>query len=329
MTELRWLGGVDDEGWRPFATLLSRYWRDVIPSERPTRVDDLHAEVLHAPAHRTVHSLFATNDGDPVGASQVVVDALRGQSAWLRFLYVASEHRREGIGSRLLDAALERVRAEGRSRLGTLAVTADVAGQNFGERFNGRAGLVIEQSRCPTVALDPLLLRAWIGRASERASGYSLVGFDGVCPEELLSSFAAVIPIMNTAPRAAGTEDVAPSPAEVRENMSAHVRQGNEPWTICAREDASGRFVGYTELSCPSRRPWEASQGDTGVDTAHRGRGIGRWLKAKNALRLLEERPEVDYIETRNAEANDAMISINRTMGFRPVATWQEWEFAT
>ena len=155
------------------------------------------------------------------------------------------------------------------------------------------------------------------------------MAFDGVCPDELLEAFAAVIPIMNTAPRAPGTEDVAPTPAEVTENMEAHVRQGNESWTICAREDVTRRFVGYTELSFPSRRPWEASQGDTGVDIAHRGLGIGRWLKAQNALRLLEERPNVEYIETRNAGVNEPMISINRTMGFRPVAMWQEWEFRT
>ncbi len=329
LTEARWLGGIGERDWRPFATLLSRYRQDIIPSERPVAADDLHAEVVHTPVHRSVHSLFATEDGDPAGACQVVIDGRRGQSAWLRFLYVASEHRRKGIGSRLLDAALERARAEGRSRLRAMTVTADVAGGSFAERYGGRAGLIVEQSRCLTSTLDPVLLQTWVDRATERASGYSLVAFDGVCPEELLDAFAAVIPIMNTAPRAPGAEDVVPSPAEVRENMSAHVGQGNEPWTICAREDATGRFVGYTELSLPSRRPWEASQGDTGVDKAHRGLGIGRWLKAQNALRLLQERREVEYIETRNADANDAMLSINRTMGFRAVAMWQEWEFPT
>jgi GNAT superfamily N-acetyltransferase len=325
--ELRWLGGTGDDHWRPFATLLSWYWRDIIPNEQPILVDDLHAEVLHAPAHRRVDSLLATDAGDPVAACQVVVDGLRAESAWLRFLYVAPGHRRQGIGSRLFDAAFQRARSNGRRRLRTMTATGHTTGQRFAERHGGRPGLVIEQSRCPTATLDPRLLQGWISRAPERAGGYSLVAFDGVCPEDLLDAFAAAIPIMNTAPRAPGTEDVAPSPAEVRENMSAHVRQGNEPWTICARDDATGRFVGYTELSFPSRRRWVASQGDTGVDTAHRGRGIGRWLKATNARRVLVERPEVEYIETLNADANEAMLAINRAMGFRPVALWQEWEF--
>lgn len=326
LTELRWLDGIADTGWQTLGDLLSRYWLDIIPTEPPIHVDDLHAEVLHAPAHRTVHSLLATAEGRPAGACQVVIDGLRAKTAWLRFVYVAPEHRRKGLGSRLLDAALGRAGAGGRSGLRTMIVTDDVAGRSFAERFHGRPGMIIEQSRCPTVTLDRQLLEGWVHRAADRASGYSLVAFDGVCPEELLDPFASAIPIMNTAPRTAGSEDFVPSPAEVWENMSAHVRQGNDAWTICARDDATGRFVGFTELSLPSRRRWVASQGDTGVDTAHRELGIGRWLKAQNALRLLEERPAVEYIETRNAGANEAMLSINRAMGFRPVAVWQEWE---
>ena len=49
-------------------------------------------------------------------------------------------------------------------------------------------------------------------------------------------------------------------------------------------------------------------------------------MKAQNALRLLAERPEVDYIETWNASTNAPMVSINRAMGFRTVAAWQEWQ---
>lgn len=121
-------------------------------------------------------------------------------------------------------------------------------------------------------------------------------------------------------------EDIAPTRERVRENMAALVRQGSDTWIVCAREDRTGRFVGYTELSISPFRPWEARQGDTGVHPEHRQRGLGRWLEAHNALRLLDERPEVDYIETWNAGSNAAMLSINRAMGFEVVARRREWE---
>ena len=69
-----------------------------------------------------------------------------------------------------------------------------------------------------------------------------------------------------------------------------------------------------------------ARQGDTGVDPEHRRRGIGRWLKAHNALRLVGQRPDVEYIETWNAVGNTPMLAINRAMGFEPIRLWRQWD---
>ena len=111
--------------------------------------------------------------------------------------------------------------------------------------------------------------------------------------------------------------------------MSSVAAEGTDLWTVCARHDGTGQFVGYTELFFRRHTPWQAAQGDTGIHPDHRLRGIGRWLKAQNALRLLAERPEVEFIETVNAAGNEAMLSINRAMGFEVVARRQEWEVPT
>jgi hypothetical protein len=49
-------------------------------------------------------------------------------------------------------------------------------------------------------------------------------------------------------------------------------------------------------------------------------------MKAVNALRMLDERPDVVAIDTWNADVNAAMLSINQAMGFRPLTEWREWE---
>ena len=67
-------------------------------------------------------------------------------------------------------------------------------------------------------------------------------------------------------------------------------------------------------------------QGDTGVWPEHRERGLGRWLKAVNGLRLIEERPEVRWLYTGNAASNRAMLAINDAMGFRPVRYIGAWQ---
>jgi GNAT superfamily N-acetyltransferase len=78
--------------------------------------------------------------------------------------------------------------------------------------------------------------------------------------------------------------------------------------------------VGYTALFLQKHRPWQAHQGDTAVDPAHREKGLGRWLKAVNLRRLLDERPAVQVVDTGNASSNEPMLNLNVALGFRPLA---------
>jgi GNAT superfamily N-acetyltransferase len=95
---------------------------------------------------------------------------------------------------------------------------------------------------------------------------------------------------------------------------------------VCARHDETGELAGYSELIFTPRRRWLGEQGDTAVDPAHRERGLGRWLKAANILRLLDEKPDVRAVETWNDGSNAAMLSINEAMGFRQTSMWRDAE---
>ena len=326
MADLRWLSEADDAGWDDFARLFTACSREAIPTERATSAEEWRARAHHTPAHRRSCYVLAVDGDDAVGAAAMAMDDIRPQSAWLMFLFVATERRRRGIGTGLLGAVRDVARTGGRKRISTSTVVGLAEGAPFAERAGGRPGLVVEQNRCPTAKLDRDLLHAWCERATERAGSYGLVAFDGVCPDEHLDAFVAAIPIMDTAPRSPAVEDYRPTPQQVRDTMAATVREGTSIWTVCARDDRTGEFVGYTELFLPGHRPWLAAQGDTGVRPDHRERGLGRWLKAHNALRLLAERPDIEFIETWNASANAAMLSINRAMGFEVVARRQEWD---
>ena len=323
MAEVQWFGDDDSACWDELAALSTRAVREVLPSERPVTAAELRGGLLGRPTVAVGRALAVTN-GNPVGAMVVGVDTIRPASAWLNTFYVVPAARRQGIGSRLLAAAQDYARDHGRNRLRTSTVEGDCAATAFVRRAGGQPGLVNAQSRCPTATLDRAQLRGWVERAAERATGYSLVSFDGVCPDDHLDAFVAVIPVMNTAPHDAATEDVVPTHDEVRQMMAATAEQG-AAWTVCARDDRTGEFVGYTELFLPDLRPWQAAQGDTGVHPDHRERGLGRWLKATTALRLLDERPQVEFIQTWNAAINEAMLSINVAMGFEVVARRQQW----
>ena len=67
-------------------------------------------------------------------------------------------------------------------------------------------------------------------------------------------------------------------------------------------------------------------QGDTGVFPEFRGNGLGKWLKAEMALRIMAERAEVTRIRTENASANAPMLAINHAMGFTLHHTNTIWQ---
>ena len=94
--------------------------------------------------------------------------------------------------------------------------------------------------------------------------------------------------------------------------------------TLAIAPDGSG--AGISELYSSRHRPSLAWQGDTGVARAHRGRGLGRWLKAANLANLRAEVPEVSVVQTWNATTNPWMLSINVAMGFRPHHDWDVFQ---
>jgi GNAT superfamily N-acetyltransferase len=239
---------------------------------------------------------------------------------------VASPVRGRGLGSALFAAVVEAADAWDAT---LLDVYARVGGP--GEPFLRKIGAELRQierrSACLTADLDRPMLEGWVRRAGERAPTYSLVGWDGRCPDDLLPAVCDLVAVMNTAPRDdLEWDDQHITPEQWREREAASEAQGYDTWRLCARHDGSGELAGFTELSFPRRWPEMAYQGDTGVWPKHRERGLGRWLKAAMALRVLDERRAVERIETWNAGGNQPMLAINESMGFAGLENWGAWQ---
>ena len=237
--------------------------------------------------------------------------------------------RRAGIGSALLARVIDTA-AEWDCSLLDLEARVGGPGEPFLRALGAERRLLDRHSRCLTRRMDRALLERWVRRAGERAADYSLLSWDGPCPDELIEAFAGLRHVMNTAP----TEDLERdddrfTPERCREEEALLVARHHDWWTLCARHDDSGELAGYTQITFPKLWPEQAYQEDTGVWPKHRNRGLGRWLKAAMAQRLLDERPSVERIDTWNAGSNEAMLNINVAMGFEPVQNWGEWQVGT
>jgi GNAT superfamily N-acetyltransferase len=322
--EVEWREKPDEKTIASVAEMVSAFEREVIPGEPDTPAAEVAADLFNVPPHRHVSLGVASERGEIVGTVRLVVDDAVGNQdlAEVEYLIVRPDRRRAGIGRALVRGVCERTE---RPRIRAYVPVAHPGGMGLAAAAGATPGIVDRQSRVRVADLDRQMLDGWVRRAQDRAQGYSLVCFDGRCPDDLLEGFALLTRVMNTAPRSAGDQDVLLTPAEVRAFHETLLPRMGWVWTACARHDATAKLVGFTQLLATGARPWLGQQWDTGVDPAHRNLGLGRWLKAANALRLIDERPEVTTIETWNAGVNAAMLAINNAMGFRPVAEWQEW----
>jgi predicted GNAT family acetyltransferase len=84
--------------------------------------------------------------------------------------------------------------------------------------------------------------------------------------------------------------------------------------TVALRDD--GEIGSFTELRL-SRGSTSAFTDDTGTVAEHRGQGLARAVKLESLRLLRADHPEVELVATFNDEENEAMLGINRSLGFR------------
>ncbi len=66
--------------------------------------------------------------------------------------------------------------------------------------------------------------------------------------------------------------------------------------------------------------------GLTAVREDYHKQGIATYLKIKMILHFLDDFPHFTYIDTENAQSNQAMLAINKNLGFGKVYSWIEHE---
>jgi mycothiol synthase len=295
---------------------------------RPPLAADI-AGVRHMPAPEDGAVLVAR---DPAGAIAGVASAHWQQLAgWAHVLMVhvavLPDCRRRGLGTLLLGRAA--AIAEHRGLRLVMGRTREnvPSGAAFCARFGAEQAMVGQENRLDLRGVDEDLVARWIADGPVRAAGYRLQFVAGRTPPELAGHVADVMNVMNSAPRENMDVGDTPVTAElVRQYEDAGLAAGRQYWAYYAVEESSGRFVGLSNISIRSDVPDRVWVGDTGVEPAHRGRGLGKWLKAAITRRILDDLPEVRWVITWNAGSNDPMLAINTRLGFRTAAVWTTWQ---
>jgi GNAT superfamily N-acetyltransferase len=233
-------------------------------------------------------------------------------------LVVRPDRRRRGVGLALLRHAAQRAAADGRTLLAGRAWDGS-AGEAFARWLGATAG-VADIGRALDIGSVPAARLAELRAGAERAaSGYTLVSWAGRTPEEYLEQVAAVNRAMYDAPHDESFAEPVWDVARVRDTERRLPLLGVRAYAVAARHDGSGELGGLTQVEVDPEQPERAYQGLTAVVRAHRGHRLGLLLKVAMLELLATAEPAVARIFTDNAESNEHMIAINRTLGYRPV----------
>ena len=243
-------------------------------------------------------------------------------------LEIHPDHRRQGHGRALVAAARALCADVGRTSMVAFGPDSD-ASALFWESCGMEKKLVERESRLWLANTDEHLMQSWIDQRAERAASYVIHDVTGVVPHHLLEAAVHCMNAMNDAPLDELDWDPDSWTQESFLDLEAHIASmGRERWTSIV-VDSEGNAAGMTNISLQLGKPRFAYQSNTSVIAEHRNRGIGRWLKAHMFQRLRTHAPEVEAINTDNAESNEPMLAINVAMGFEPHSAWGAWQAPT
>jgi GNAT superfamily N-acetyltransferase len=239
---------------------------------------------------------------------------------------VSGARRRERIGSQLLGLICDETISEGRSLLTWSTFDAVPAAESFARAAGGQVARVNRTSELALATVDWAMVHEWATAALPRESGYSAEIVDGPVPVNMRADAVRFHHIMQTAPRDdLDVGDVAIDEDFVAELDHALVESGRRRLMLLVR-DRAGSCVGGTEVTFEPDDPSTALQQNTGIDPAHRRRGLAKWAKAMMLERIRDAGPEVRRIRTANAFSNGPMLAVNDALGFEVVSTCTDWQ---
>ncbi|GAB5492198.1 MAG: hypothetical protein Phog2KO_24130 [Phototrophicaceae bacterium] len=231
-------------------------------------------------------------------------------------LTVASAHRRQGIGTEILKFVVKELEGTGVTLLQT--DTGFDSGRAFSNHFGAEIAIESRDSRVNVADLNWEMLEKWNEEGEKSNPDVRIDLFAGLPDDKDIEAYSRLYTeVFNQQPfdDIEGLE-VSWTPDKLREIHARMAEMGSTDYVMITRE-ANGDISGLTELAYNPERSHRMGQGLTGVQESYRGRGLGKWLKAKMLFYMRDNFPDVEHVATTNASSNEAMLSINDRLGFK------------
>jgi GNAT superfamily N-acetyltransferase len=264
--------------------------------------------------------------GRPVGLLELWFPHWDNTHSALADLTVDPAARRQGIGRRLFELAVERTAAERRTQI-IISGPDQAASAAFAKAMGLEAALTSIERRQDLSTLDWDQLDREYAEAERLAADYELIRIAGETPADWLPAVATMTAAINDAPIGAlNIEDEVFTPERIRMFETAQLARNLRLYRVIARHRETGELAGHTVVAVERERPWHGWQYDTSVLRAHRGHRLGLLVKLAMMYWLGTEEPQLRIIDTDNAESNAHMIRVNELLGYQVVGAANEWQ---
>lgn len=319
------------------AETLLPVFQDSIP-HRHRREPVPDVEMLHSqlqPRTTSDRKVIAAFDPSGTVAAYALVTRNRlanSTEAECRDLRVASDQRRRGYGSALLDAAKQLARQMGCVRLvADLPVTADET--DFPERHGGKLVYQHQRTILELGKIDVDRYRALAAPSGPEGRGsanseYTSVSWTDHCPDELVQAHIVCREALNDEPTGGlVTEKRSMTPEQLRQLEDARITYGQRRHTIAVLAP-NGEMAAFTQVAvvAESDAPL-APMGNTAVAKGHRGHGLALRIKAELGLLMLEREPRIQLIDCWNNVENKAMAHVNQVLGWEVTGRSSAYSF--
>jgi GNAT superfamily N-acetyltransferase len=248
-------------------------------------------------------------DGRVVGWASCGLDHFSGDRDFgFTDVTVDPAFRRRGIGTAMLDRAVDHVTACGATRLEAFGTDDDQS-----RAFAEARGYAVK-ARLRASCVDPRTLPA----APAPPPGVELRPFTELEPEAI---HAVDLVVSRDIPNEESIDGLDTAAVWTRQFW----RDPEVDKELSQAAVVAGEVVAITMV----RSDLERGRGEndiTGTLPAHRGRGLATLLK-HTSLRLAAERG-ITMVSTGNDEENGPMLAVNTKLGYRPSSSWIRWERA-
>jgi GNAT superfamily N-acetyltransferase len=317
--EITRFGPDDAEGVAAWTDLLNASYAVDAPWRDPATPATVEGQLRYAWDLEPGTPYLARVDGRVVGGGAVHTGEWDNRHlAWLE-VTVHPDSRRRGHGSAILAFLEQEAGRCGRTLFG-LDGGESPALAGFAARHGYDEALVEVIRRQRLADVDPALVDAAHDAALPHAADYVLSRQGFPTPAEELPAIAALTAAINDAPTGdLAIEDEVFPPQRIVDYETAQLARGHRAYRVVARHRPTGALAGHSVVVVEIDRPQLAEQHDTAVAPAHRGHRLGLLLKTEMLRWLRDAEPQIDHIDTGNAESNAHMIGVNERLGYHVV----------